>query len=167
MAVRTLPHTLSVPKRCSDSALWLTAEILQGMLGHLRLPLVSVSLFPCSLLLLQRFTAFYRARSGSEQCGDSPVRGDSPVGGDSASSSHSTLMSPSCQLPSVQGRRPCAKDGRLGTKACSAGVRTMVASSLLTSTTTSTEQEFRRDLATLDADIARLHIQFKVAQQLT
>ena len=43
----------------------------------------------------------------------------------------------------------------------------METDSMLTSVTTSTEQEFRRDLATLDADIARLHIQFKVAQQMT
>lgn len=110
------------------------------------------------------FTAFYRARMGSEQHGDVLEKGSSPA---STTSSSSTLVSsspPSCHESSVQGKKPRVTNGNIGTAIC---IPLTEASSVLTSVTTSTEQDFRRDLATLDADIARLHLQFKVAQQTT
>ena len=157
-------HTLSLWMQYIAFAPWLTVETSLGMVGHLD---TSYQLVLLSSLCIGRFSAFYRARMASEQHGSNPEKGSSPL---STASSSSTLMSsppppppppppPFCHVLSVQGRRPCIKDGNL--------VPMTETSSMLTSVTTSTEQEFRRDLATLDADIARLHIQFKVAQQMT
>lgn len=55
------------------------------------------------------------------------------------------------------------RSGRTGSEVGIGIGRTSGAGSMTTHSTTSSEIEFRRDLAALDADIARLQVHFKVA----
>ena len=91
---------------------------------------------------------------------------EAPALNSSLSTAHSTTLTKTSGTSDggLTGLLVSADSSSLGTGASRTGKGDT--HSVVTHTTTSSEFEFRRDLAALDADISRLQIHFNVAMQL-